>query len=107
MTGLVATRAHRKGAPYGLRGKTRREDLWLLESPLGERASHDEHLQWLWSQVGPHREQFERLIQQAAWADICLGCLSESAYPVLSLKPESLQIVHELKLDLSFNFTVV
>ncbi len=107
LTGLSPTRAHRKGDLIGFRGKVRKEDLWLFESPLGELASHDEHLQWLWNQIEPHQEQFRKLVQQAAWADVCLGCLSESAYPVLSVQPESLKIVHELKLGLSFNFTVV
>jgi hypothetical protein len=107
LTGLSASHAHRKGDPFGRRGSVRKEDLWLLESPLGERASHDEHLQWLWNQIKPHHQQFQELLQCAAWADICLGCLSESPYPVLSVDPGSLHIVRELNLALSFNFTTV
>lgn len=107
LTGLSASRAHRKGDPIGRRGTARKEDLWLFESPLGERASHDEHLQWLWNQIKPHHKQFQELVQRAAWADVCLGCLSESAYPVLAVRPESLQILRELNLALSFNFTLV
>jgi Domain of unknown function (DUF4279) len=107
LTGLHATHAHRAGDPIGTRGSSRKEDLWLLASPLRERASLDEHLQWLWSQIKPQEQQVRALVEQAAWADVCLGCLSESAYPVLSLKPESLEIMRELRLGFAFNFTVV
>ncbi len=105
-TGLKATRSFRKGDPSGLRGNFRKSDLWLFQSPLGEHASLDEHLQWLWTQVAPHREYFASLVRRAEWADVCLGCISESAYPVLSLEPESTELLRELHLGLSFNFTV-
>jgi len=46
VTGIVATRAHRKGEPRGsVRHPYWDEDLWVLESPLGEAASIDEHVQ--------------------------------------------------------------
>jgi hypothetical protein len=106
LTGLKATRAFRAGEPLGLRGSTRKESLWLLQSPLGERASHDEHVNWLWTQIAPHKDQFRKLVQEAVWADVCLGCISESAYPVLSVEPSSLDIVRELRIGLAFNFTV-
>ena len=93
------------------RGSTLRphwsEDLWVLGSPLGERASLDEHAAWLWQAVSPHRAYFESLLAASSRADLWLGCLSESIYPVLSLDPGSLEIVRELKLGLVFNFTCV
>jgi len=105
-TGLLPTRSHKKGE---LRRRGRdvqwAEDLWLLESPLGEHASLDEHLAWLSETILPHKEYFLRLIARASWADVCLGCLSESAYPVLSARQSSLNIIRELPLALSFNFT--
>jgi hypothetical protein len=107
LTGVMPTHAHRQGDLVGHRSTPRAEDLWMLASPLGEAVSHDEHLQWLWSQIEPHADKFRELIREAAWADITLGCLSESAYPVLSVEPESLRIVRELKIGLSFNFTLV
>lgn len=107
LTGVASSYVHRKGDAIGRSGRQRKEDLWLLASPLGEQASLDEHLGWLWLQVEPHREAFRRYIQQVSWADVCLGCLSESVYPVLTISPKSLQILRELDLALSFNFTVV
>jgi hypothetical protein len=107
-TGLAPMLVHLKGEP---RGSTRRphwtEDLWVLGSPLGERASLDEHAAWLWQAVSPHRAYFESLLADSSRADLWLGCLSESIYPVLSLDPGSLEIVRELKLGLVFNFTCV
>lgn len=107
-TGIVPTRTHKKGELRSRRKDVRwAEDLWLLESPLGEQASLDEHLAWLTETVTPHKEYFGSLIAKATWADICLGCLSESAYPVLSTEPSSLALIRELPLALSFNFTCV
>jgi uncharacterized protein DUF4279 len=81
------------------------EDLWMLDSPL-DRASHwDFHLRWLWEQVGPHAEYFRFVIGQAAWADVCLGCLSSCAWPVLEAHRSGLDIVRELPVSVSFNFT--
>ena len=107
VTGVAPSHRHRKGDAIGRSGRQRKEDLWLLASPLGEEASLDEHLGWLWLQVEEHGEAFRRYIQQASWADVCLGCLSESVYPVLTISPQSLRILRELDLALTFNFTVV
>lgn len=108
-TGITPTRAHRKGEPRGRAAALGLwpEDLWCLESPLGERASLDRHLEWLRTAVAPHQAYFAELVAKAAWADLCLGCLSESAYPFLSASPTSLALVKDLNLGLSFNFTCV
>lgn len=107
MTGVAPTRTFRRGDPVGARGKTRQEDLWILASPLGETATMDEHLQWLWNQVEPHAEAFRCFIEHAKWADVNIGCLSESAFPILSASATSLRLLRELDLGLSFNFTLV
>ena len=105
-TSLIATSSHLKGEPkrYG-RGKLWDEDLWVLQSPLGEAASYEEHLNWLWEAIGPHKAYFDELISTASWADVCLGCLSESYFPVLTVRASSMSIVKELNVDLAFNFT--
>ena len=107
VTGIAPTRSLRRGDPVGARGKTRQEDLWLLASPLGETATTDEHLQWLWNQLKPHAEVFRSFIAQAAWADINIGCLSESSFPILSASATSLQLLREFDVGLTFNFTLV
>lgn len=75
-TGISPTRAHRKGEPRGRAAALGfwPEDLWCLESPLGERASLDQHLEWLRTTVEPHKAYFAELIANAAGADLCLGC---------------------------------
>lgn len=107
-TGLVPKFVHLKGELRRPGGDRRwPEDLWVLESPLGERASLKEHLDWLWAAVRPHKTYFEGLIAEASRADVWLGCLSESSYPVLQADAASLDIVRELKLGLRFNFTCI
>lgn len=83
------------------------EDLWRLESPLGELATIDQHLEWLRARIAPHRTYFAELCARAEWADLCLGCLSDSPYPVLSASPGALALMKDLDLGLSFNFTCV
>lgn len=109
-TGLLPSRAHWAGDRRLARSERLGvwpEDLWELSSPLGERASLEEHLNWLWSAIAPHKAFFEQLITEATWAEVCLGCLSESIYPFWSVPASSLRITRELNLGLSFNFTLI
>ncbi|WP_432728938.1 DUF4279 domain-containing protein [Variovorax sp. W6] len=108
-TGIASTHSHRKGE---LRGRSPAlgcwtEDLWRLESPLGELATIDQHLEWLQAQIAPHKAYFAGLCARGEWADLCLGCLSESPYPVLRASPGALAMMKDLGLGLSFNFTCV
>ncbi len=80
--------------------------MWRLQSPLGEGAPLEEHLQWLWTTIAPHKAYFEQLITEAAWADVCLGCMSSSVFPFWAVPADALGITRELKLGLSFNFTL-
>lgn len=105
-TGLKPTHAHRKGDPHFAQ-RLRQEDVWLLQSPLGGGASLDEHLEWLWNAIAPHKDYFRELISQSSCADIVLGCFSESPYPYLTVDTDSLRLLRELNLGVSFNFTCV
>jgi hypothetical protein len=109
-TGLVPSRVHRAGdrrSQWTPSLGVWPEDYWELCSPLGESATLEEHLAWLWRAVEPHRLYFAQAIAQATWADVCLGCLSGSVYPVFTVSAASLDITRELKLGLSFNFTCI
>lgn len=104
-TGLLASHMHKAGDQRNS-SRVWLEDIWILSSPLAENVCLEEHLNWMWDAVAPHKSYFERLVSKAIWADICLGCLSESVYPMWSVSASSLTIARELKLGLSFNFTV-
>lgn len=108
-TGLTPTYTHRKGEQRSTRSvrKPWQEDMWRLQSPLGPDASLDEHLGWLCGAIEPHRDYFRELIAECSKADIILGCLSESPYPFLTVDAESLRLLREMKLGISFNFTCV
>ncbi|MBD9393127.1 DUF4279 domain-containing protein [Acidovorax sp. ACV01] len=105
-TGLLPARSIRKGERrVGQRLWT--QDVWLLDSPLGGDASLDEHLEWLWNAIAPHRDYFREIISQSPSADIVLGCFSESPYPYLTVKNDPLHLLMELDFGVSFNFTCV
>ena len=107
-TGLLATKSHKAGDLRSSRGKrVWDEDIWILSSPLSEDLHLDVHVDWLWSQIEPHKAFFAQVISDAAWADLMLGCKSESPYPVLYVNTESKKIIEELNLRLAFNFTCV
>jgi hypothetical protein len=106
-TGISPSSTHLKSESRRFGGKRLKDDLWLLQSPLGEGASLEEHLDWLWATVGPYKAYFKDLIATASSASITLGCLSESPYPFFSVGEGSMKIVRELELGCSFNFTCV
>jgi hypothetical protein len=81
------------------------EDLWVLDSPLNRHDHWDLHLQWMWEKIKPHSDYFKSVLACAAWADICLGCFSSCAWPVLEAHRSGLEIVRQLPLSISFNFT--
>ncbi|QIL79401.1 DUF4279 domain-containing protein [Diaphorobacter sp. HDW4A] len=106
ITGLSPTQAYRKGERRF--GKTPwLEDIWILASPLDGEADIDMHLDWLWNAIAPHKEYFRELISQTTSAHVVLGCFSESPYPFLSVKSESLRLLRELEIGVAFNFTCV
>ena len=105
-TGISPSSTHLKGEKH-FGGKRWEEDLWLLQSPLGEGASLEEHLDWLWATVGPYKAYFKDLIASSSSASVTLGCLSESPYPFFSVGDGSMKIVRELEVGCSFNFTCI
>jgi hypothetical protein len=105
-TGISPSAKHLKGEPrFGTKRWT--EDVWVLRSPLGEGASLEEHLDWLWATVSPYKAYFKDLVAVASSASVVLGCLSESPYPFFSVGDGAMKIVRELELGCSFNFTCV
>lgn len=105
-TGVQATRSTRKGErQVGQRRWS--EDVWLLDSPLGGDAPLDEHIEWLWNAIAPHRDYFREIISRSSSADVVLGCFSESPYPYLTVKNDPLRLLMELECGVSFNFTCV
>lgn len=107
-TGLTPGIVGRKGeARFGSGKFLHQADIWVLRSPLGEFASLEEHLDWLWKAIAPFKPYFASLIEKSESADVCLGCLSESVYPFFVVDPAALAITRELNVGLSFNFTCV
>ena len=105
-TGILPTRATRRGERQTAK-RLGAEDVWLLDSPLGADASLNDHVQWLWDTVAPYQDYFREIISQSSSADIVLGCFSESPYPYLTVRNESLRLLMNLGMGVSFNFTCV
>lgn len=105
-TGLVASRSHLAGEPVwpGM-SKICKEDLWILASPLDRNRPIDDHIDWLHEAVAPHLDFLSSVVKQAAWADPCLGCLSDVPYPMISTGASATRLIQQLDLAVAFNFT--
>ena len=108
-TGLTATHTNLAGDlkyPKTKPDRVFNEDIWILKSTLPFSARHEEHIDWIWNQISPHKDYFKTIIEKAAWADLMLGCNTDCVWPVLKVDHSALAIVRELPVSLSFNFTV-
>lgn len=105
-TGLSPTSSHLAGDRISARSSgIRKEDIWILSSPLNETEPIDQHIEWLLSTVGPHCAFLSEVIENSTWADLCLGCLSDIPYPIIATGTSATELVKRLNLALSFNFT--
>ena len=105
-TGLSPTKSHLAGDRVSIRSSTiRKEDIWIFSSPLDENESIDQHIDWLLNAIAPHVEFLSEVVKNAAWADLCLGCLSDIPYPMISTGTSATELIKKLNLALSFNFT--
>jgi hypothetical protein len=105
-TGLSASKSHLAGDRVSSRSSAvRKEDLWILASPLSRNSPIDEHISWLLGAVSPHEAFFAQIVEKAAWADLCLGCLSDIPYPMIVTDISATGLVKMLNLSMTFNFT--
>jgi hypothetical protein len=105
-TGLLASQSHLAGDRVSSRlSFVRQEDFWQLASPLSRDSPIDEHINWLLDAVSPHEAFFAKIVEKAAWADLCLGCLSNIPYPMIVTDRSATRLVKMLNLSLAFNFT--
>ena len=98
--GLVPSHTHRAGEvdKFGLPYP---QDMWLLESPLGERKQLDTHLKWLIKQLEPSFSYLKTLKKEYKIDVFC--AFTGSSGGGLSLSPAALSLFTELgiKLELS------
>ncbi|MCE3603469.1 DUF4279 domain-containing protein [Massilia sp. P8910] len=108
VTGLVPTQLGLAGQPrHSLSKRINKHDLWVLASPLGDNLPLDDHVDWLLETLTPHADFLRRVIAQADWADLCLGCLSEVPYPMIATGKSTTELIKRFDLKLMFNFTCV
>ncbi len=105
-TGICPTRSHLAGDPVSQRSTAvRKEDIWILTSPLDGARPIEEHIDWLLDAVSPHADYLSAITRDAAWADLMLGCLSDIPYPVIATGQSATELIKQLNLTVSFNFT--
>lgn len=105
-TGLAPTRTHLTGDKVSsFSERLRKEDIWILSSPLDRALPLDDHIGWLLEAVAPHIGYLNGVFKEAAWADLCLGCLSDSPYPMIAAGDSATELIKKLNLQISFNFT--
>lgn len=108
VTGLVPKIVRLAGEPRFPNSKyLAKEDLWVLDSPLDDTLPLDDHADWLLATMTPHAALFKEVIAHAAWADLCLGCLSEVPYPMIGAGKSSTELIKLFDLELMFNFSCV
>jgi hypothetical protein len=100
VTGLSSTHQHEHGEP-GFFGQPWPKDLWALESPLPPGATLSDHLDWLWTQVRPHRDYFRALAaEEGIDVDLFCGYRSDCAECGFEVRPEAVEIVQALEIPL-------
>jgi len=105
-TGLAPTRVHLAGEKVSSHStRLRTEDIWIFSSPLDRMLPLDDHIDWLLESVTPHIGYLEGVMKNAAWADLCLGCLSDIPYPMIVTGGSATELIKKLNLQISFNFT--
>jgi len=88
VTGLAPTMVHLAGEQRANRGlETWARDLWSLKSPRPKPEPLIVHLDWLWTEVGPHVEYFNSLIADGAFVDIFCGYISDCDHCGFDLAP--------------------
>ncbi|WP_371874514.1 DUF4279 domain-containing protein [Undibacterium terreum] len=105
-TGLTPTRAYLAGDKVSTHSeRVRKEDMWIFSSPLDRSRPLDDHVGWLLDTVTPHIEYLDGVINNATWADLCLGCFSDIPYPMIATGNRATELIKKLNLQISFNFT--
>lgn len=105
-TGLSPIRSHLSGDRVSQRSTAvRNEDIWIFTSPLERTRPIEEHIDWLLNAVSPHVDYLSGITKNAAWADLMLGCLSDIPYPVIATGQSATELIRQLNLTVSFNFT--
>lgn len=108
VTGLVPKTVRLAGQPRWPHSTLlAKEDIWVLASPLDDSLPLDDHVDWLVQALTPHAGFLKEVIAQAAWADLCLGCLSQVPYPMIAAGKSSTELIKLLDLEIAFNFTCV
>jgi hypothetical protein len=100
---LSASHTHRKGEH---RGKTTfKEDMWRLESPLVETRPLSEHLDWLWTQLAPHKAYLLTL-KKRYHIDVFAGYRSSCDMAGLDIPIASMQIYFDLGIPFGLSIVV-
>ncbi len=94
--GTPPTHTHRTGDLNRV-GKLYENDMWSLDSKLGEQQSLDEHLRWLHRTLSPHHE-FLRTAKRTALVDVFLSYLSDEDQAGFEISPEAFKIFSELEI---------
>lgn len=87
-------------------GKTLKNNIWTVKSPLPESQPLDDHIEWLSNLVLPHKDYVRGLIAQGADVDIFLGYRSDCSWCGFDLKAKSLSLFTELGVDMTVSVIV-
>jgi hypothetical protein len=98
VTGLKPSHAHLKGDKKPRTSSTWDNDIWILQSPLNEKAELTDHLNWLWNTIKPHSDYFKELLQKGRKVDVFCGYRSDSDNAGFIVQPDALEIFASLNI---------
>ena len=104
---LQATHKHRKGELQGNKRGTAtcKEDKWILSSPLPDNEKLEKHLNWLWANLGSHKEYLISLKEKYR-VDIFAGYRSNCDHAGVEIPIESMRIYYELNIPFGLSIIV-
>ncbi len=103
--GIQPTNTHRKGDTAGWSSRAYLHDMWAYSPPLDEAEPLDKHIDFLWSQIKPHKDYLLELKNNLA-VDVFLGYRSNCDHAGIEVPYASLEMFTELKIPFGVSIII-
>ena len=102
---LHPTNTHRKGDKPGPRSPGFAHDMWSYRSSLDEAEPLEKHIDSLWSQLKPHKEDLLKLKRHLT-VDVFLGYRSNIDHAGIEIPHTSLEMFIELEIPFGMSIII-
>jgi hypothetical protein len=104
--GIEPTRQLRKGCLRPTTNKISESDAWFFEVPLAETESLQEHIDYLWRILKPHKD-FLLELKKRYTVDVFLGYRSNCDHAGIEVPARSLEMFMELGIPFGLSIIVI